>query len=146
MFHGRASSWNLRDRHMADTLHALRQHFQQKGQAARVVVWEHNSHIGDARATEMAKLGEWNVGQLIREADQEHAVLVGFTTYEGSVTAARDWDQPPERMRVRPALPTSYEALFHATGIPRFLLLLDHPAVRFLEQVRLERAIGVVYR
>ncbi|MEX2282698.1 MAG: erythromycin esterase family protein [Gemmatimonadota bacterium] len=146
MFHGRATSWNLRDRHMADTLHALREHFQRKGQAARIVVWEHNSHIGDARATEMAKVGEWNVGQLIREADHENTVLVGFTTYEGSVTAAPGWDQPPERMRVRPALPTSYEALFHATGIPRFLLLLDHPAVRFLEQIRLERAIGVVYR
>jgi len=147
MFRGRVSSWNLRDCHMADTLEALLRYFDSRGQNTKVVVWEHNSHIGDARATEMGDDGEWNVGQLARERWGRDAVLVGFTTHHGTVTAASDWDAPAERKRVRPALPGSFEALLHAVGIPRFLLPLRDNAElsRALDASRLERAIGVIY-
>jgi erythromycin esterase-like protein len=149
MFRGRVSSWNLRDRHMAETLHALAAHLERRGAgAAKVVVWEHNSHLGDARATQMGEAGEWNVGQLVREKYGDDSVLVGFSTYAGTVTASSDWDAPAERKRVRPALKESYEALFHDAGVPRFLLDLrgGGPAVAGLEEPRLERAIGVIYR
>lgn len=146
MFRGRVSSWNLRDRHMADTLDALVAHLD-RYHRTKVVVWAHNSHLGDARATEMGGAGEWNVGQLVRERHGDAARLVGFTTAVGSVTAAGDWDLPPERMSVRPPLPRSYEALFHATGVPRFFLpLRDGAAAAALREPQLERAIGVVYR
>ncbi len=149
MFRGRVSSWNLRDRHMADTLAALAQHLSHGGgKPARIVVWEHNSHVGDARATDMGEQGEWTLGQLAREAYGDDAVLVGFTTHHGTVTAASDWDAPAERKRVRPALSGSIEAAFHHSGIERFLLPLkgSGPAVQALAQARLERAIGVIYR
>jgi erythromycin esterase-like protein len=148
MFRGRASSWNLRDQHMADTLDALVAHQERQGQQPKIAVWEHNSHLGDARATQMGEGGELNVGQLVRERHGNSAALVGFTTYTGTVTAATDWDAPAERKRVRPALPESYEALFHAVGVPRFLLPLrdGNPASAALREPRLERAIGVIYR
>ena len=148
MFRGRVDSWNLRDRHMSETLDALLGHLGRGGGHARVVVWEHNSHIGDARATEMGEIGEWNVGQLTRERMGDQSMLVGFTTYSGTVTAASDWDGPAERKRVRPALPESFEALFHTVGIPDFLLPLRGNArlLEALEKPRLERAIGVIYR
>ena len=122
MFGDPVASWNLRDRHMADTLDHLMAHLDRHGATSRVVVWEHNSHIGDARATEMARRGELNIGQLVRERHGRDAVLVGFTTYTGSVTAASGWGAAAERKRVRPAMPGSYEALFHAVGVPAFLL------------------------
>jgi erythromycin esterase-like protein len=110
-------------------------------------VWAHNSHLGDARATGMKQRGELNLGQLVRERAGDDAVLVGFTTCTGTVTAASDWDGPAERKRVRPALNGSYEALFHETGITRFLLTLDDEALRAaLRPPLLERAIGVIYR
>jgi erythromycin esterase-like protein len=113
MFRGRVSPWNLRDRHMVETLHALAAHLERRdGRAAKVVVWAHNSHLGDARATEMGERGEWNVSQLVREKYGGESVLVGFSTYAGTVTAASDWDAPAERKRVCPALKESYEALF----------------------------------
>jgi len=146
MFGKRADSWNQRDRHMAETLDALLRHFAAKAQPARAVVWEHNSHVGDARATQMGAAGEWNVGQLARQAYGGEAVLVGFTTYDGTVTAASDWGAPAERKRVRPALPGSVEALFHETGIDRFLLMLDDDSLDALDVPLLERAIGVIYR
>ncbi len=149
MFRGRISTWNLRDRHMADTLGALAQHLPPAGgKPARIVVWEHNSHIGDARATEVGERGEWTVGQLVREAWGKQAVLIGFTTHHGTVTAASDWDAPAERKRVRPALADSVESLFHHCGIERFLLPLggDTAAARALAAPLLERAIGVIYR
>jgi erythromycin esterase-like protein len=148
MFRGRVDSWNLRDRHMAETLEALIAHLGRGGRRARIVVWEHNSHVGDARGTEMGKLGEWNVGQLTRERLGEDAMLIGFTTYTGTVTAASDWDAPAELKRVRPALSESYEALFHTVGIPDFLLPLRGNArmAEVLSRPRLERAIGVIYR
>lgn len=148
MFRGRVSSWNLRDQHMAQTLDALLGHLTHRhGRPAKVVVWEHNSHIGDARATELGFEGEWNVGQLVRERHGNDAMLVGFTTYEGTVTAASSWDAEAENKQVRPALPGSVEALFHQLGMPRLLLDLrgDHAAARLLDAHRLERAIGVVY-
>src|SRR5437588_2411778 len=147
MFRGRVESWNLRDRHMAETLDALVAHLNAQGQEARVAVWEHNSHLGDARATYMADYGELNVGQLVRQRYGREAVLVGFTTYTGTVTAASDWDEPAERKRVRPALPGSYEALFHEVGLPKFLLTLRDggQAASVLRGPRLERAIGVIY-
>ena len=148
MFRGRVSSWNLRDRHMAETLEELIAHLERKWPRARVVVWEHNSHIGDARATTMGEMGEWNVGQLARERFGGRAILVGFTTYQGTVTAASDWEAPAERKRVRPGLPGSFEALFHTVGIADFILpLKGEPRLReALGDPRLERAIGVIYR
>ncbi|HEY8226034.1 MAG TPA: erythromycin esterase family protein [Pyrinomonadaceae bacterium] len=147
MFRGRVESWNLRDRHMAETLDSLVTHLNTQGQHAKVAVWEHNSHLGDARATYMADYGELNVGQLVRERYGPEAVLVGFTTYTGTVTAASDWDGPAERKRVRPALPNSYEASFHDVTAPNFLLPLRDvgPAAIAVRDPRLERAIGVIY-
>ena len=148
MFRGSVPSWNLRDRHMAETLESLVGHLQKQGEPAKVVIWEHNSHLGDARATEMGERGELNVGQLVRERHGRDAVLVGFSTYSGTVTAASDWDAPAQRKRVRPALKDSYEALFHEVGIPRFQISLREksPMTSALMEPRLERAIGVIYR
>jgi erythromycin esterase-like protein len=149
MFRGRVSSWNLRDQHMAETLEALLAHLDQRtGHGSRVVVWEHNSHIGDARATSMGEMGEWNVGQLVRERRGEHAVLIGFSTYTGTVTAASDWDAPAQLKRVRPALPGSFETLFHGLEMDNFLLPMrgDPELQDALDDIRLERAIGVIYR
>jgi erythromycin esterase-like protein len=147
MFRGRISSWNLRDRHMAETLEALIPFLEEDGRTARIVVWAHNSHLGDARATEMGEAGELNVGQLVRERHGPEAFLVGFTTYQGTVTAASEWDAPAERKRVRPGMPGSYEAIFHEAGLPRFLLMLSPrgKAADALLDPRLERAIGVIY-
>lgn len=147
MFRGRVESWNLRDQHMAETLDALVAHLLSQGQEPRVAVWAHNSHLGDARATEMGDAGEWNVGQLVRQRYGRESVLVGFTTYAGTVTAASDWDAPSEHKRVRPALAGSYEALFHETGVPNFLLNLrdDDKVAYALRGPLLERAIGVIY-
>ena len=145
MFRGRVSSWNLRDRHMVETLESLRQYL---GAQAKIVVWAHNSHLGDARATSMGQEGEWNVGQIVRELHDRDAVLVGLTTHHGTVTAASNWDGPAERKRVRPALVNSYEALFHDVSIPRFFLTLRNMghAASALNEPLLERAIGVIYR
>ncbi len=139
MFRGGIESWNLRDRHMADTLDALIDHLEATRGSGRVVVWEHNSHVGDARATELGQTGELNVGQLARERHGAEALLVGFTTYTGTVTAASDWGGAAERKHVRRALPGSWEELFHERGVPRFVL--DAASLRGR---RLERAIGVV--
>jgi erythromycin esterase-like protein len=148
MFRDRVSSWNLRDGHMAETLEALAQHLERQRKApAKIVVWAHNSHLGDARATQMADAGEWNVGQLVRERSGAEASSIGFTTHHGTVTAASDWDAPAERKRVRPALEGSFEALFHQLEVPRFMLNVRADAVRdHLRLPRLERAIGVIYR
>lgn len=148
MFGGRVASWNVRDEHMAETIEALLAHLSGRGQAPKIVVWAHNSHLGDARATEMGESGELNLGQLMRERHGAHARLVGLTTNHGTVIAASDWGEPAERKRVRPALAGSYEALFHETGLDRFFLPIKRgtPAFEALSKRRLERAIGVVYR
>ena len=148
MFARDVSTWNLRDRHMAETLDALEAYLSRNGAPAKIAVWEHNSHLGDARMTDMSRRGELNVGQLVREQYASDCMLIGFTTHHGTVTAATDWGEPAERRRVRPALEGSYEALFHKVGEPRFLLVwsahLD--LAEQLRAQRLERAIGVVYR
>ncbi len=147
MYYGSRDSWNLRDRHMFETLETVLAH---GGPAARAVVWEHNSHIGNAGATEMALRGEINVGQLARECWGDAAYLVGFGTDHGTVAAATDWDGPMEVKQVRPSHPESYESLCHESALPAFFLPLSQgarPAVREeLEAPRLERAIGVIYR
>ena len=149
LFGSRISSWNLRDRHMAEMLEALLEHLSRRdGDDARLVVWAHNSHLGDARATEMGEEGELNVGELVRERFGSEALLVGFTTYEGTVTAAHEWDGGAERMLVSPALPGTVEALFHEVALPRFFLPLRDPgeALGALREARLQRAVGVIYR
>ena len=148
MFTGRVSSWNLRDTHMAETLEALAGFLSAEGEKPKIAVWAHNSHLGDARATELGDSGELNVGQLVRERKGRDSFLIGFTTYTGTVTASSDWDAPAELKRVRPALAGSYEALFHDVAIPRFLLMLpeESRAAGALSEPRLERAIGVIYR
>lgn len=147
MYRGGTSSWNLRDRHMVSTLEALRQHLRADSGPAKIVVWAHNSHLGDARATEMGQRGEWNVGQLIRERYGDRAALIGFTTYHGTVSAASDWDEPVELKKVRPGLEGSYEALFHEAPVSMFFLPLGGGEVRdALMKPLLERAIGVIYR
>ena len=147
MYAGQADSWNLRDRHMFDTLDML---LAFHGPEARAVVWEHNSHVGNAAATEMSGRGEFNVGQLCRERFGSGAFLLGFGTDHGTVAAAHDWDAPMQRMPVRPSHAESYERLFHEAGVPALLLPLGptaRPEVREeLRPPRLERAIGVVYR
>src|SRR5687768_2805920 len=147
MFRGGAQSWNLRDQHMAGTIEALRHHLSESGRPAKLAVWAHNSHLGDARATQMGQRGELNVGQLMRERFPGKTSLIGYTTAHGTVTAASDWDEPLELKRVRPALPDSYERLFHEIATPRFFLpLVDEPVRHLLMKPRLERAIGVIYR
>ena len=146
MFRGRASSWNLRDQHMVETLENLVGHLNGSRQP-KAIVWAHNSHLGDARSTEMSHHGEVNVGQLVRERFDGDAVLIGFSTYQGTVTAASDWGAPAEQKNVRPALRGSYEDLFHQTGLPRFWIDLQGAGqIGVLQQRRLERAIGVIYR
>jgi erythromycin esterase-like protein len=150
MFRGRVRSWNLRDSHMAETLDELAAHLGREDGPAKIVVWAHNSHLGDARATEMSSRDEHNLGQLVRQKHGRDSRLIGFSTYTGTVTAASDWDKPAERKRVRPALQDSYEALLHEAstqGAPDFLL---DPCAKGVSQIllepRLERAIGVIYR
>jgi erythromycin esterase-like protein len=140
MFRGRASSWNLRDTHMADTLDALHDHLDGAG----IVVWAHNSHLGDARATEMGSVrGELNLGQLVRERHQGDVCIVAFTTHGGTVTAARDWGVPAQRRVVRPSLEGSVERLLHDAGIECGLLDLRGG---LLADELLQRMIGVIYR
>ena len=148
MARGRNESWNVRDQHMAETLEELLQHLRRRGQPPKVVVWAHNSHIGDARATERGEKGELNLGQLVRERHGDAARLIGFTTFTGTVIAASDWGGTAEVKRVLPALAGSYEDLFHTAGVSRFFLPLtaDGDARQVLSERRLERAIGVIYR
>jgi erythromycin esterase-like protein len=147
LYTGSVNTWNFRDTHMMETLEALVAHLQQTQGSARVVVWAHNSHVGDMRASELGERGELNIGQLARERYGDDAYLIGFSTYTGTVAAAHDWDAPMQIMDVRPALEGSQERLFHNVGIPAFLLLLDErAALAALSEPRLERAIGVIYR
>lgn len=148
MYRSDVSSWNLRDQHMVETLVSLEKHIQKVSRPPKIIVWEHNSHLGDARATEMSLRGEWNVGQLVREIYGDAAYLIGFTTYYGTVTAATNWGDAAERKRVRNALSGSVESLFHALGKRRFYLTFGHNE-EFDSELRrpmLERAIGVIYR
>ncbi len=150
MFAGRVTSWNMRDKHMAQTLGALISHLDRAGgpQPARVVVWAHNSHVGDARATEVSADGQLTIGQLARERYGADCRLIGFSTHSGTVTAASDWGGVAECKTVRPALPGSIEELLHETGRGSFFVPMHDgsPAAAALEVVRLGRAIGVIYR
>jgi len=130
---------------MVETLVMLEKHL---GADSKIVLWEHNSHLGDARATEMSRRGEWNVGQLVREIYADASYLVGFTTYDGTVTAATNWGDAAERKRVRSALSGSVEDLFHRIGQDRFYLTFagNEQLQKALRRPMLERAIGVIYR
>jgi len=146
MYLGSRDSWNLRDRHMYDTLKYL---LDFHGPEARAVVWEHNSHVGDAAATDMGNRGEINVGHLCRQQYGDDAYLIGFGTHEGTVAAASDWGAPMEIKSIRPSHPDSYERLCHESGLNAFLLPLGDPKQRYVKELlrpRLERAIGVIYR
>lgn len=145
MFRGRHSSWNIRDTHMADTFDALVK-FLGRDTDAKIAVWAHNSHLGDARATEMGERGEINLGQLLRERHGDNVASIGFTTFEGTVTAASDWDGDAERKLVRPALDGSVEFLLHAVALPQFVLFLQDQQLGGFVTPLLERAIGVIYR
>lgn len=148
MYYGSRASWNLRDNHMFETLKNL---LAFHGTDSKAVVWAHNSHVGNAGATEMAARGEHNIGQLCREEFGNEAYSIGFGTHSGTVAAASDWDGPMEIKEVRPSLPDSYERLCHATGHARFMLGLrgrndELCSPAGLGKERLERAIGVIYR
>jgi protein-L-isoaspartate(D-aspartate) O-methyltransferase len=147
MYYGSRSSWNLRDSHMFETLRAL---MDRRGPAAKAVVWAHNSHIGDASATEMARRGEHNIGQLCRDHFGKGSYHIGFGTNEGTVAAASSWDAPMQVMAMRPAHAQSYERLFHLTNAPGLIVPLREKKTGELRErlakPRLERAIGVVYR
>jgi erythromycin esterase-like protein len=147
MFGGRSASWNLRDTHMGDTLDLLAEHLGANGRPAKLVVWAHNSHVGDARATAMGARGELTLGQLMRQRHPREVMLIGMTSHTGAVRCAHDWDGQSMAERVQPSLAGSWEALFHDAGLPRFYVTAaalgravgDHAE-------RLHRAIGVVYR
>jgi protein-L-isoaspartate(D-aspartate) O-methyltransferase len=146
MYYGSRASWNLRDSHMFETLKRL---LTFHGSRSKAVVWAHNSHIGDAAATEMHSRGEHNLGHLCRKEFGNAVSLIGFGTDHGTVAAASNWDEPMEIMTIRPAVPQSYEALCHASGTRSFLLNLRQPPLNSTDSLlrpRLERAIGVVYR
>ncbi|GAA5511823.1 uncharacterized protein Rv2030c [Deinococcus carri] len=149
MFRGRDESWNIRDSHMAETLEALAGHGESQGRPQKIVVWEHNSHLGDARASEMGWLrGELNVGQLVRERWPEETFIIGQSTHHGTVTASDDWDEPARTKRVRPGLPGSVEDLLHEVGGGDFWLDLrgQNAGTDGLRDERLQRFIGVIYR
>lgn len=152
MFGDHTTSWNLRDEHMADTLDALREHLRQHrhgtDRTPKIVVWAHNSHVGDAGATELGAEGQVTIGQLTRQRHGAHCRTIGFSTYYGSVTAAQEWGGAAIHETVRPALPSSMETLLHDTGAGEFMVRMDtgNAAARELGQARLQRAIGVVYR
>ena len=147
MYRGRPNTWNLRDTHMVDTIDHLMDHFERRGNTPKIVVWAHNSHLGDARATQMSRRDELNVGQLMRERHGNEAVLVGFSTHHGTVTAASDWGGVTERKRVRPGMERSYEELFHESDAGNFMLVFNENAelAEELNKSKLERAIGVIY-
>jgi erythromycin esterase len=147
MVRGGPTSWNVRDHHMVETLERLITHH---GPGAKAIVWEHNTHVGDARFTDMARAGMVNVGQLVREMhrDTREVVLVGFGTHRGTVIAAEEWGAPMERLRVPPAREVSVEAVLHAAAVGDALLVFkdaDNGGVHGLDQPIAHRAIGVVY-
>lgn len=150
MFEGRISTWNIRDIHMLETLNTISDHLEERfKKPAKIIVWAHNSHVGDARATEMGEKGEVNIGQLVREHhDSNNTYLIGFSTYQGFVTAANNWDEPAKHKRVNPGISGSYEELFHQLKYKKFILDLNRfdQVEHYLHIPRLQRAIGVIYR
>ncbi len=149
IYRGRQSSWNIRDQHMYETLKDLAGHVSRQQQhPARLIVWAHNSHVGNAAATEMSRRHELNIGQLVRESFGEDALHIGFSTCRGTVSAASNWDAPIEKKRVRAPLPDSYEDVFHRVNFDNFYVNLreNNEATELLREPRLQRAIGVIYR
>lgn len=149
MFAGRVDTWNLRDTHMVETIDSLVRHLDRtRGRMTKAVIWAHNSHLGDARATQMGRQGELNVGQLCRQRWGHQVFNLGFTTHTGTVAAASDWGGPVEMKRVNPSAPDSFERLFHDAGFPNFMLIFSEAPRSAAELVaeRMERAIGVIYR
>ncbi|HLT35658.1 MAG TPA: erythromycin esterase family protein, partial [Enhygromyxa sp.] len=143
MFGGRVTSWNLRDRHMMATCEALREHLAIHGAGDKLVIWAHNSHVGDARATDWRRQNQLNLGQLMRERHGEQdVVIIGFSTHTGTVTAASEWGGPARLAEVRPSLRGSWERTLHEVGEPRFCLIARE-AEELLDEERLTRAIGV---
>ncbi len=148
MFEGYpAQSWNIRDQHMAETVDALLKYGTNNGNPAKLIIWAHNSHLGNARATQMARHGEINLGQLLKERYGKEVISVGFSTYTGTVSAASNWGGQVERKQVRPALEGSYEALFHELPFENIMLFTheDERIKEILMVERLQRAIGVIY-
>ncbi len=147
MYRSATASWNLRDRHMFDTLVRL---LAARGKQAKAVVWAHNSHIGNAAATAMGWQGEFNIGGLCRIAYGDDAVLIGFGTDRGTVAAADEWGGPMNVKKIVPARADSYERVFRQTSVPCSLTdwrMGDKNELRdALSETRLERAIGVIYR
>lgn len=148
MFESREETWNIRDSHMGETLQNLISHLESKfKKPAKIIIWAHNSHIGDARATEMSERKEINIGQIVREHFSNQSFHLGFSTYTGMVTAADDWDGPAKTKNINPGLPGSYEDLFHQLQAKDFCLYLhDEELNHYLNIPRLQRAIGVIYR
>ena len=145
MIQGGPHSWNVRDRHMADTLDNL---LAYHGQNSKVIVWEHNTHIGDSRATDMTDEGMYNIGELVRmKYQKEGVVLVGFGSYKGSVIAGRSWGAPIQVMNLPVAVKNSWEYLLHSAGAGDRLVLMDELVNRdmFMENHIGHRAVGVVY-
>lgn len=143
-----AESWNIRDKHMMETINAIIHFNKETERSPKIIIWAHNSHVGNAQATQMASYGEINIGQLVKEKFEDEAISIGFTTFSGTVSAASAWGAIVERKYVRPGLPNSVEAFFHSFGIEAFFMLLDeHPEIyNFLNHDDyLERAIGVIY-
>jgi erythromycin esterase-like protein len=147
-FEDRVSSWNVRDTHMADVLEALIAYLGHRLNRPKIVVWAHNTHLGDARATEASAWGQHSLGELLRLRYGSACFNIGFTTYAGTVTASEEWDRPPTCMIMRPALPASYEGLFHHVGLGRFWLDFrgGGPLADALRDPRLERSVGAIYR
>jgi len=147
MYYAENNSWNQRDQHMFDTLRSV---LAFRGPESKAVIWAHNSHIGDARATQMSARGEFNIGQLVRQKYPDDAYLIGFGTDHGTVAAASEWGGPMEVKQVQPSHIDSYERLCHETMTDNFLLPLSKPLQEItrneLLAERLERAIGVIYR
>ncbi len=147
MYYGSRASWNLRDTHMFSTLQRIISH---QGEKSKAVVWAHNSHVGNALATEMSARGEYNIGQLCKQSYGDKCYIIGFGTYDGSVAAASEWDGPMQIKKINPAHPQSYEGLFHMTNVRGLLMPLrnayNEQAIEGLMKPRLERAIGVIYR
>jgi erythromycin esterase len=150
MMHGGAASWNVRDRHMMNTLARL---MKFHGRNAKSIVWAHNTHIGDARATDMRRTKMVNLGQLVREqAGRDKVALLGFGTYKGSVIAAKEWGEPMERMIVPPAIEGSWDSFLHRldsdnVGENKLLTFADIDKIETgpLIESKGQRAIGVVY-
>jgi len=149
MFEDNALSWNVRDKHMTETLNVIENHLEHRHhQPAKIVVWAHNSHVGDARATEMSERGEINIGQLMREQHGSDAYLLGFSTYQGYVTAASNWGEAAEHKKITQGFESSYEEIFHHMKFKNFLLdIRANPQLEHILKIpRLQRAIGVIYR